>query len=592
MPPKNKGATKAKDAESKQQSSSAANSTTLSKPNPQQTVRERAWQRYWITNPYEKAYADAGGLDGLSPADRQAYLNSKFIKSLHLHNQYHHPKGAATLSSAAESLLSKKALKEFWKQVNEASIPLRNLPEPREGEWGTDRHGRDIGDYTVEEYEALQEKKARLVRLRFQSDDFLSKRAKAEAEAEADAKWAKLVEGAKAEETAEERDRDQEEELNYIKREQCVITEEDKEAERERRKEMAALKNELYGDKTASYALDPDWDDVTPIPQVEPEGALAAIAYPEDYAESMSYLRAVMAAKEHSPRCLRLTEHIISMNPAHYTVWLYRFAIVAALNISVPDEINWLNEVSLVHLKNYQIWHHRQLLMDHYYPALASDPERIAALAESERAFLTEMLEQDTKNYHVWSYRQYLVRKLGMWGAAELASVEALIDEDVRNNSAWSHRFFVVFSDPAYTTPGSHATEPDPAIPADVIDREVAYAKAKIALAPQNQSPWNYLRGALRKGGRPPAEARGFAESFVENLGAAGGEGEGEGEGEVEAVRSSHALDLLADIYKEAGERDRADLCLARLGDKWDRVRKGYWEYRRRLLDSGDDGGA
>ena len=30
----------------------------------------------------------------------------------------------------------------------------------------------------------------------------------------------------------------------------------------------------------------------------------------------MSYLRAVMAAKEYSPRCLRLTDHVISMNPA------------------------------------------------------------------------------------------------------------------------------------------------------------------------------------------------------------------------------------------------------------------------------------
>ncbi|KAI0593074.1 hypothetical protein F4775DRAFT_579556 [Biscogniauxia sp. FL1348] len=556
MPPKNKGS-------SKQQPSSAANSTPLEEP---KTVREQAWYRYWITNPYEKAYADAGGLDGLSPADRQGYLTSQFIKSLHIHNQLHNPRG--TISSAAESVLSKKSLKEFWKQVNEASIPLRTLPEPREGQWGTDRYGRDIGDYSIEEYDALQEKKAQVVRLHLQSRRYRAKRTIAEREA----KWAELA-GEQA--AAEESEEPEEGGLDYVRPEKYVLTEEDKEAERERRKEMAALKKELYGEKVASYALDPDWDDVTPIPQVEPEGALAAIAYTDDYAESMSYLRAVMAAKEYSPRCLQLTEYIISMNPAHYTVWLYRFAIIEALNISVPDEINWLNDVSLVHLKNYQIWHHRQLLMDHYYPALASETERVAALAASERAFLTKMLELDTKNYHVWSYRQYLVRKLGMWGADELASIETLIDDDVRNNSAWSHRFFVVFSDPAHTTPDSHATEHDPKVPADVIDREIAYATDKIKLAPQNQSPWNYLRGVLTKGGRKLGSVRELAEGFVENLGAE--------EGEV--VRSSHALDWLADIYQEAGEKERADLCLQRLGDKWDRVRKGYWEYRRRNLN-------
>ena len=70
-----------------------------------------------------------------------------------------------------------------------------------------------------------------------------------------------------------------------------------------------------------SYAEDSAWDDVVPIPQDEPENALAAINYPPAYSEAMSYLRAVMAANEYSERTLVLTEHIISMNPAHYTVW-------------------------------------------------------------------------------------------------------------------------------------------------------------------------------------------------------------------------------------------------------------------------------
>jgi len=65
-----------------------------------------------------------------------------------------------------------------------------------------------------------------------------------------------------------------------------------------------------------------EWADVVPIPQDEGgEMPLAAIAYPDQYVQAMSYLRAVMAADEASMRVLDLTEHIISINPAHYTVW-------------------------------------------------------------------------------------------------------------------------------------------------------------------------------------------------------------------------------------------------------------------------------
>ncbi|KAI1414583.1 protein prenylyltransferase [Hypoxylon sp. FL1857] len=521
MPPKNKGGSRAKPAEPTKQET----------PKKPQTIRELQWQYYYDTNPYQKAYEELG-LNGMTPADRQAFLNQEYLK----------PGAAKTLSN--------KAQKELWKQLNEANVPLRSLPRPRDNQWGRDKNGRDVGDYTVEEYEAYEAKHFKLLTLERKSWAFKNKRAKA-------TNGDRIVSG------------------NTEKPFTC--TEQDVEVERARRREMAALQQELYGVKTDPYALDPDWDDVVPIPQIEPDGALAAIAYPDEYAESMSYLRAVMAAKEYSPRCLKLTERIISLNPAHYTVWLYRFSIVEALNISIPDEIEWLNDVSLTYIKNYQIWNHRQHLIDHYYPAIVTTPEVVAELVDSERKFLEEMLRLDTKNYHVWSYRQYLVRKLGMWDLAERQSVEAMINDDVRNNSAWSHRFFLVFSDPSYTTPDSHATEPDPRVPADIIDREVEYAKEKIELAPQNQSPWNYLKGVLVKGGGKLSPVRQFAEQFVENLG---------GSEDAEKVRSSHALDLLAEIYKEAGEKDKADLALRRLGEKWDRIRRGYWEYRKKLLDS------
>lgn len=67
-----------------------------------------------------------------------------------------------------------------------------------------------------------------------------------------------------------------------------AVTESEVLEEKKRRREMAALKRELYGGgvgKEGRLAMDPEWDDVVPVVLEEPEGALAAIAYPEEYAE-------------------------------------------------------------------------------------------------------------------------------------------------------------------------------------------------------------------------------------------------------------------------------------------------------------------
>lgn len=70
------------------------------------------------------------------------------------------------------------------------------------------------------------------------------------------------------------------------------------------------------------YSSSPEWDDVVPIPQDDGgPHPLAAIAYTDEYTEAMSYLRAIMAQEEKTERVLGLTQDVIRMNPAHYTVW-------------------------------------------------------------------------------------------------------------------------------------------------------------------------------------------------------------------------------------------------------------------------------
>lgn len=50
-------------------------------------------------------------------------------------------------------------------------------------------------------------------------------------------------------------------------------------------------------------------------------------------------------------------------------------------------------------------------------------------------------------------------------------------------------------------------------------------------------------------------------------------------------IYSSHALDLLADVYAEEGNsREQAIKALDLLADKYDPIRVQYWNYRKEQL--------
>lgn len=309
------------------------------------------------------------------------------------------------------------------------------------------------------------------------------------------------------------------------------------------------------------YSEDPTWSDISPLPTDEGVlNPLASIAYSEDYAETMSYMRAVMAINEYSPRVLELTEDLIDMNPAHYTVWLYRAQCVFAIDADLKEELEWLNETALAHQKNYQIWHHRFLLLSKIGERGGEDVDEIVT---SEREFVENMFGRDAKNYHVWSYRQWLVKRFSLWDRSELEFTEKMLEQDVRNNSAWNHRWYVCNGREAEGVPG--VTDPD------IGSRETKFAMAAIARAPQNQSPWNYLRSIARKSGTSLAHLKDFAEQYADLT-------------IPETVRSSFALDLLADILAEEKDSLRAGQALDLLATRYDPIRKNFWEYRKEQL--------
>ena len=204
--------------------------------------------------------------------------------------------------------------------------------------------------------------------------------------------------------------------------------------------------------------------------------------------------------------------------------------------------------------------HHRQTIMS-----------RIPSLPDTELPFLSRMFSKDAKNYHVWSYRQWLVRHFSLWDG-EISFVETLLDEDVRNNSAWNHRWFTVFGkqlDPSRDSIKSSVS--GLMIPATIVDREIEYTQNKIVLAPQNQSSWNYLRGIYRQSQRSLLDVKDFAGEFASL-------------NEESQVKSSHALDILAEIYAIEKEEDKAREALQLLASRYDPVRKNYWHYRQQLL--------
>lgn len=66
------------------------------------------------------------------------------------------------------------------------------------------------------------------------------------------------------------------------------------------------------------------------------------------------------------------------------------------------------------------------------------------------------------------------------------------------------------------------------------------------------------------------------------------GDEDEDGDGK-EVVKSSHALDFLADCWAAKGELVSADRALRLLGDRYDRIRRNYWEWRRESLSSGEE---
>lgn len=188
-------------------------------------------------------------------------------------------------------------------------------------------------------------------------------------------------------------------------------------------------------------------------------------------------------------------------------LYFFRRDILRHLGYDLKSELDYTTKVMVENPKNYQVWHHRRVIVEWLNDA-------------SEELNLTKtILRMDAKNYHAWQHRQWVIKEykwvthihlfatrnfsqywdfrnlyeLAMnWRDSfnayslfdnELVYIEKLIASDVRNNSAWNQRFFVL----KYM-----------GLENDALCGEIHYVMNRIRIVKDNESSWNYLRGILQ----------------------------------------------------------------------------------------------
>jgi protein farnesyltransferase/geranylgeranyltransferase type-1 subunit alpha len=244
---------------------------------------------------------------------------------------------------------------------------------------------------------------------------------------------------------------------------------------------------------------------------------------------------------------LSLTEEIINISPAHYTVWYHRQLVSQALGRSWREELQWCSSLADDNPKNYQIWQHRRWCLS----CGITSGELVAADAQCELNFLSDFLTNpdhgDHKNYHAWSNRQWLLRSCNssfkLPFDIDVGFCMKMIDLDVFNNSAWNHWHFCIKGGPS----GGIKELPTAA---------VLFACDVLCKHADNESPWSFIRGCFPEG-VPFASFQPLVDA-------------------VSFILGRFALEMHAIIAAQSGDKAAAVARYCTLSEV-DVTRKGYW---------------
>ena len=150
------------------------------------------------------------------------------------------------------------------------------------------------------------------------------------------------------------------------------------------------------------FAEREEWADVVPLEQDDgPGDPVVSIQYTAQFVDTMNYFRAVVRADERTARTLSLTAEAIDLNAANYSAWYYRRLCLKAVTDGAATHPLWTEEFDFIDTimaaspKNYQIWFHRQQVVE-----ATQDASR-------ELAAIARVLAGDAKNYHAFAHRQW-----------------------------------------------------------------------------------------------------------------------------------------------------------------------------------------
>ena len=284
------------------------------------------------------------------------------------------------------------------------------------------------------------------------------------------------------------------------------------------------------------------FDDISPVQQFSDQVQILKIKYSKNDRKLLDIFRGVLVSKEISVRVYNLATLVIKNFPANYVAWIVRRQCLNQIKeIDAKEELNWLDKQMVENQKNYQIWHHRKLLIE-----LLND-------ASHEKKVLDNVFESEPKNFHAWSHRIWMIRRFNNV-EGEFDFIESMLKSDVKNNSVWNYRFFLI----QFVNKNN--------IDKSIVEQEIKYAIEKIKFCPINECPYCYIRGYITKFGYKYNDFK-YVKEEVEKI--------------VEQDKNnSYGMMPLMDYYEEEKDEKKFNEIIDEL-IKVDYIRKKYYGWRR-----------